>query len=131
MSYYSDNAPALFDQYNRIDPSKLHKGWAEFLPKQPALACDIGAGTGRDSNWLASKGWNVIAVEPEAVLREQAKLQSHANVTWLDDRLPDLSQLRKLSQRFNLILLSAVWMHLPPDQHLQAMSALQCLLKQC
>tara|TARA_R110001592_G_scaffold33742_2_gene116628 strand:- start:5718 stop:7430 length:1713 start_codon:yes stop_codon:yes gene_type:complete len=128
MNYYSENAPTLIDQYNRIDPAELHKGWAEFLLNQPALACDIGAGTGRDSNWLASMGWNVIAVEPEAKFREQAKLQSHANVTWLDDSLPELSQLRKLGQRFNLILLSAVWMHLPSSKRERAFRILSELL---
>lgn len=128
MTYYSENAPALFDLYNRIDPSELHKGWAEHLPKQPGLACDIGAGTGRDSNWLASMGWNVIGVEPEEALREKAKLQSHANVTWLDDRLPDLSQLRRLGHRFNLILLSAVWMHLPSSKRERAFRILSELL---
>ena len=128
MNYYSENAQTLIDQYNRIDPVELHKGWAEFLPNQPALACDIGAGTGRDSNWLASMGWSVLAVEPEANFREQAKLQSHANVSWLNDRLPELTQLRKLGQRFKLILISAVWMHLPSSKRERAFRILSELL---
>lgn len=113
MKFYSENAPALFEKYNSVDSTSLHESWLNYLPEQPGLACDIGAGTGRDANWLAALGWDVFAIEPERAFREQAKLRSHANVTWLDDRLPELSRLRTLGQRFNLILLSAVWMHIP------------------
>lgn len=113
MSYYSDNAEVLFERYNSADPAALHADWLKHLPETPGLACDIGAGTGRDANWLAEKGWDVIAVEPEAAFREKAKQQSHPNVAWLEDKLPDLGKLRKLNQQFNLILVSAVWMHLP------------------
>ena len=39
------------------------------LPKLPnstssKQALDIGAGSGRDTAWLAAEGWNVVAVEP-------------------------------------------------------------------
>jgi SAM-dependent methyltransferase len=128
MNYYSENASLLFDLYNRVDPPVLHQDWAQHLPDQPGLACDIGAGTGRDANWLAKMGWDVIAVEPEKALREQAKGQSHENVAWLDDHLPDLSQLRRLGQRFNLILLSAVWMHIPNAKRERAFRILSELL---
>lgn len=128
MSYYSENASALFEKYNSIDSAVLHQDWAQRLSEQPGLACDIGAGTGRDANWLASMGWDVIAVEPEKALRGQAKFISHENVAWLDDRLPELSQLRKLGQRFNLILLSAVWMHIPAPRRERAFRILSELL---
>ena len=129
MSYYADNADILFETYNRADSEQLHADWLNYLSKQPGLACDIGAGTGRDANWLAKRGWDVVAVEPEAAFREQAKLQSHPNVDWIDDRLPELSRLRNLNQRFNLILLSGVWMHLPQKQRQRAFSILTELLK--
>jgi SAM-dependent methyltransferase len=128
MSYYSDNAEALFERYNSADPAKLHADWLKHLPERPGVACDIGAGTGRDANWLAEKGWDVIAVEPEAAFREHAKDQSHPNVSWLDDKLPELNRLRKLNQRFNLILLSGVWMHLPEKQRRRAFRILTELL---
>ena len=46
-------------------------------------------------------------------MRELAIPKSHPNVTWLDDSLPELSRLRALGHRFDLVLLSAVWMHVP------------------
>lgn len=42
-------------------------GWAlDLLPRPPAAALDIGAGSGRDSGWLARRGYEVTAVEPVA-----------------------------------------------------------------
>jgi len=128
MSYYSENAEVLFERYNRVDPQQLHDDWLKHLPEQPGLACDIGAGVGRDANWLAEQGWDVIAVEPEAAFLDKARGKSHPNVSWLNDRLPDLSRVRKLNQRFNLILLSGVWMHLPEKQRQRAFRILTQLM---
>lgn len=128
MSYYANNAETLFDKYNRIDSANLHKDWLKLLPDQAGLACDIGAGTGRDANWLAEKGWDVIAVEPEAKFRELGKSHCHPNVAWVNDKLPDLNRARKLGQRFNLILLSAVWMHLPDRKRERAFRIVANLL---
>jgi 2-polyprenyl-3-methyl-5-hydroxy-6-metoxy-1,4-benzoquinol methylase len=91
MSYYSDHANDLFRFYQSVDPSLLHQNWPDLLSNQPGLACDIGAGSGRDAVWLASKGWKVIAVEPAEQLRTlgEAYTSSHAaqqgSITWLDE----------------------------------------------
>ncbi len=128
MSYYSDNAPTLFERYHNTSSANIHADWLKHLPKQPGLACDIGAGSGRDANWLAEQGWDVVAVEPEDGFRERGKQVSHPRVTWLDDKLPELPNLRKLNQRFNLILISAVWMHLPESKRERAFRILTELL---
>ncbi len=127
-SFYHHNAKSLADQYNSLDAADVHKSWLRHLPEQPAMACDIGAGSGRDANWLASQGWDVVAVEPESAFRELALANSHRNVTWLDDKLPELRKLRIASYRFNLILLSAVWMHVPQKQRARAFRILTELL---
>src|SRR5690606_21428038 len=51
-----------------------------------------------------------------------------SSVTWLGDSIPELKNLRSLDQRFQLILISAVWMHMPPDQHERAMRIISELL---
>ena len=115
--YYNRHARALSEQYNAIEPDLIHQRWsAQHLPENPGLACDIGAGSGRDANWLAAQGWDVVAVEPSASMRELAASRSHPNVTWLDDALPRLDRLRAIGYRFDLIILGAVWMHLPPGR---------------
>jgi len=98
------------------------------MPKEPGLAADIGAGSGRDANWLEGLGWDVVAVEPEAAIRQPATAESHPQVTWLDDRPPKLQHLRKSDTRVNLILVSAVWMHLSPSQREVAFRVLSNLL---
>ena len=51
----------------------MHAPWLSLLQERTAgFACDIGAGSGRDANWLTGKDWDVIAVEPSAGMREQA-----------------------------------------------------------
>ncbi|MEQ8838624.1 MAG: class I SAM-dependent methyltransferase, partial [Lacipirellulaceae bacterium] len=129
-SVYNREATRLSSQYGSVDPARVHSQWADSLADQnPGFACDIGAGSGRDANWLAGKGWDVIAVEPSAGMRELAMPKSHPNVTWLDDSLPELSRLRALGHRFDLVLLSAVWQHLPPGQRERAFRILTELLK--
>lgn len=70
----------------------------------------IGAGTGRDAAALAARGYATTAVEPVREMREVARrLHPDPAITWLDDSLPSPS---RLAGPFDLILLSAVWMHL-------------------
>jgi len=128
--YYDQHAEALSNQYNAIASEAIHRSWLKnHLSKTPGFACDIGAGSGRDANWLASKGWDVVAVEPSAEMRERAMQASLPSVTWLDDALPHLNKLRSLGHRFDLILLSAVWMHVSPSARERAFRILSELLK--
>ncbi|WP_317930143.1 methyltransferase domain-containing protein [Halioxenophilus sp. WMMB6] len=128
MNYYQQNHQALYAQYTSIEPEQLHQPWLHLLPTVPGIACDLGAGSGRDANWLAALGWDVTAVEPCQALRALAKANSHANVCWLDDTLPELKRVRALGQRYNLILISAVWMHLSPPQRARAFRIVSELL---
>ncbi len=127
-AWYDRNRDVAFARYDALDSDEVHAGWApEHLPEEPGFACDIGAGSGRDANWLASKGWEVVAVEPSS-LREKAAAGSHPRVIWLNDALPDLRALRALGRRFDLILLSAVWMHVAPRSRERAFRILTDLL---
>ena len=127
-SYYDLNPDALLAQYDGVDPAEVHADWAPaHLREEPGFACDIGAGSGRDANWLAARGWEVVAVEPSA-LRNLAAERSDPRVVWMNDALPDLRVLRALGRRFDLILLSAVWMHVAPKVRERAFRILSELL---
>ena len=127
-NYYDLNAKALVARYDGVDPADVHAGWAPMhLREEPGYACDIGAGSGRDANWLASRGWEVVAVEPSA-LRDLAAERSDPHVVWMNDSLPDLRDLRALGRRFDLILLSGVWMHVAPRVRERAFRLLTELL---
>lgn len=128
--YYNVNAEWLSEYYNSLAVDSIHRSWIKSnLPEKPGIACDIGAGSGRDANWLAERGWDVVAVEPSNEMRQLAQKQTHPNVTWLDDSLPDLAKLKLLGHRFDLVLLSAVWMHVPPAKRERAFRIISELLK--
>lgn len=128
VNYYSENARSLAAKYNSLNPESLHKSWSRLIPDDPGIALDVGAGSGRDANWLAEKGWDVVAVEPCKEFREQAQMNSHDNVIWLDDELPELKKLRTAGHRFNLIMLSAVWMHISENKRERAFRIISELL---
>ncbi|MCP3288002.1 class I SAM-dependent methyltransferase [Aeromonas hydrophila] len=78
----------------------------------PRRLLDVGAGSGRDAAFLAglNSGHHVVAVEPCHAF--SALGQHHTRtlaVTWVNDSMPALSHV---IGPFDLILLSAVWMHL-------------------
>ena len=124
-NYYHRNANILFDKYQSLHSDGLHANWLTHLPLKPGLALDVGAGSGRDAAWLAQKGWKVIAVEPALALMELGK-QATASplVTWVDDCLPELSHLQKDRQKFSLILVSGVLMHLSPQERNSSLETL-------
>ena len=129
IAWYDSRAAELAPRYEAIDPARLHAWLADLLPGPGARALDIGAGTGRDAGWLAAHGLAVTAVEPSRGMREQA-LRHHppGPVHWVDDCLPDLDEVHRLGLRAELILLSAVWMHLAPAQQPRAFERLLGLL---
>ncbi len=127
--FYNDNAQQLFNQYQSLSFERVHGEWLHHLPTQPGLALDIGAGSGRDAKALAERGWQVMAIEPAEKLRALGETYTHeGDVSWIDDTLPALNRVRQLSQRFQLILVSAVWMHLSTDEQQRSLRVLSSLL---
>jgi SAM-dependent methyltransferase len=130
IPYYNTHAPALAQQYEALPAASVHSWLVDLLPKTKTLALDVGAGSGRDAAWLASLGFEVIAVEPSAGMRAEAQRLHHsAQIQWLDDSLPDFQVTQRLGLSFDVILLSAVWMHLPPADRPRAFRKLITLLK--
>ena len=127
-SGYSASAQALIDQYESIGFEDVHRPVLHAFPPPPARVLDIGAGTGRDAAALASKGHVVTAVEPTPELREWGQANHLPSIRWIDDLLPQLPRVCALDERFDLVLLTAVWMHLDAGQQREAMQTLAGLL---
>jgi SAM-dependent methyltransferase len=126
---YNRNAAKFFTQYQSLTFEQVHGDWLPLLGDKAGLALDVGAGSGRDSLALAERGWDVVAVEPASELRQLAEeVTAQHSIQWVDDSLPDLNEIRKLSYRFDLILVSAVWMHLRPTSRERAFRILTELL---
>lgn len=129
ISIYHHRAAEFFSQYQSLTFEQVHGDWLPLLGEKAGLALDVGAGSGRDALALAERGWDVLAVEPAAGLRALGEAATaHASVQWLDDVLPDLAKIRALSYRFDLILVSAVWMHIAPSARERAFRILAELL---
>jgi SAM-dependent methyltransferase len=94
------------------------------------MVIDIGAGTGRDAAALAARGHTVVAVEPTAEMRAHGqRLHASPAITWLDGALPDLATLDGQDGRFDLVMMTAVFMHLDADQRAQALPRIVRLMK--
>ncbi|NIA72184.1 class I SAM-dependent methyltransferase [Pelagibius litoralis] len=127
---YAEEAEKLVRQYELPSFAELHSQILHLIPTVPGRVLDIGAGTGRDAAALAARGHSVVAVEPTAALREKATvLHPSPAIEWLDDSLPELAQVTARGETFELILLTAVWMHLDAVQRRAAMPRVAGLLQ--
>jgi SAM-dependent methyltransferase len=105
----------VFRRYESVAAETVHGWLVDLHPNAPALVLDVGAGTSRDAAWLASRGLEVVAVEPSGAMRAEAqRLHPSPSIRWISDSPPGLDQVLRLGLSFDLILLSAVWMHVPP-----------------
>lgn len=126
---YGEAAEQLAVQYESVDFADIHRARLHLYPASPAAVLDIGAGTGRDAAALAALGHRVTAVEPTPELRAvAARLHPRAGIRWIADALPALPALSAEGEQYDLILLTAVWMHLTPAERPPAMGAVARLL---
>jgi SAM-dependent methyltransferase len=127
---YAEDAPELFKRYESIPATDAHRAVLHLIPAMPGRVLDIGSGTGRDAAWFASRGHSVVAVEPTDAMRLPAMaLHPSPRIDWLNDSLPDLAALRTRGEAFDLVMLTAVWMHLDEDQRRQAVPNLAALVR--
>jgi SAM-dependent methyltransferase len=109
---YAEEAAVLLEQYERISFAALHGTVLHLVPKAPCRVLDIGAGTGRDAAAFAE-----MALHPSP------------RIEWLDDNLPDLGVLLARGEKFDVVMLTAVWMHLDAAQRRRAMPNVASLMR--
>jgi SAM-dependent methyltransferase len=127
---YAEEAPELLKRYESISFADAQAPVLQLIPPAPGRALDIGAGTGRDAAGLVALGYSVLAVEPTEELRRGAMLlHPSPMIEWLDDSLPDLVAVRARKEGFDLVMLTAVWMHLDEAQRQRAMPNVSALVR--
>ena len=127
---YTEEADALTRQYESVRFADVHRPVLHLLPAKPSDVLDIGAGTGRDASALAGMGHRVVAVEPTAEFRDRAAaLHPAARIDWIEDYLPRLDRVMALGGRFDVVMLTAVWIHLDRPQREDAMPKVARLLR--
>ncbi len=128
---YDQDVESFFARADSVRFADKYDAVLHLMPAAPSRILDIGAGSGRDAADFAAMGHTVLAVEPTPVLLAGAIARhGHPAIAWLDDGLPDLAAVLARGETFDLILLSAVWMHLDPVQRRRAMPNVAALLSE-
>ena len=132
IAAYDGQADMLAERYEAVSSERM---LAEMLPfisggSGGRLALDVGAGTGRDAAWLTSRGYEVVAAEPAAAMRRvAAEKHRSSGIRWISDALPSLDHVHGLGLAYDLVLMSAVWQHVPPPDRPRAFRKLATLMK--
>ena len=127
---YAEEADDLYRRYESVSFVELHRSVLHLIPTAPCWVLDIGSGTGRDAAALAAMGHRVVALEPTDEMRMRAvALHPSRQIEWLDDSLPDLTHALGLGKQFDVIMMTAVWMHLDQPQRRRAMPSVASLVR--
>ena len=128
---YAEDSSFLIQSFEAISSPELLSHVLDFIPQSNCRVIEIGAGTGRDAAWLASKGLNVSAVEPVLEFREAGKLLHPSPlIEWFNDSLPSLPKILRQQQSYQLALLIAVWQHVPKNDKITSLTNLHSILDQ-
>jgi SAM-dependent methyltransferase len=120
---YADEAEELFKHYESFPAADAHRAVLHLIP--------TAASSILDAAWFAAQGHRVVAVEPTDAFRLPAMaLHPSPQIEWLDDSLPDLAMLQRRGESFDVVMLSAVWMHLDAQQRRRAMPNLAALVRE-
>ncbi|MGY4363011.1 SAM-dependent methyltransferase [Bradyrhizobium sp. i1.3.1] len=129
VGYYEGNSAVLLDRYESVTFPLVHPDLVGLVRARPGRALDIGCGSGRDAAFLAKNGWDVVAVDTSsAMLQGARRLHPDKRIRWLHDGLPLLPTVKALDSQFDLVLASAVWMHVPPSEQRLAVATVAGLL---
>lgn len=127
--HYNDSTESHFARFEGFRFWNVHRSFLRFLPKPGGRCLDVGAGSGRDAAAMADRELRVVAVEPsDALLRLARDQHVHKDLTWVQDALPSLSKIVQRKEKYDFILMSAVWMHLQPSKRTPSLATLSSLL---
>ena len=112
ISEYDNQASEIARLHKTLLPSKLY-GLIDRYFIRAGRCADIGCGTGRDTSWLADKGYEVIGVDASRGMLDQAQAL-YPRLRFTQDSLPLLAT--QGNDLYDNVLCSAVIMHLPKDQ---------------
>ncbi|MDN3714694.1 class I SAM-dependent methyltransferase [Vibrio breoganii] len=127
-SIYDKFAQKFFEQYTTTTFEEVHDSWRHYWPMSGDKVLDVGAGIGRDALYMSETGCDVYALEPSKEMRKLGEAHTGSKVTWISDSLPSLTKIVNLGVRFDVILLSGVWMHVPQSSRARAFRKLSNLL---
>lgn len=125
-AFYDSQAQMLADRYEGV-PSPVEP-YFPMAFNAGARVLDIGCGSGRDIARLLADGYDAFGIEPTSGLRGAA-VAAHPELAGrlLDGSLPD--RIDAFGGDFDGVLCSAVLMHVPDTELLDAALAIRAVLK--
>jgi 2-polyprenyl-3-methyl-5-hydroxy-6-metoxy-1,4-benzoquinol methylase len=129
VEVYNLAAEYYFDLYEDVAFEFIHSDVLSIFDTEKVLdVLDVGCGSGRDAMGISKYGHSVLGVDPSINILQLAKSYHGDVISWLDDSLPRLSKVQSLRKKFDVILVSAVWMHLPEKTQKESLKTLIALL---
>ncbi|MEU3458072.1 class I SAM-dependent methyltransferase [Micromonospora sp. NPDC006766] len=80
----------------------------------PGSALDVAAGEGRNTAWLAERGWRVTALDFSPVAVERGRELAARRGVAVEWRVVDVTAYRPVPGSYDLVLIS--YLHLPAEQ---------------
>ncbi len=108
IELYNANAKEFADAFDTMTPTKSHELALAFFHRGEETL-DIGCGSGRDTAFLADKGFQVTGLDASTGLLNEAK-KRHPSLNFREDSLPSLTTAA--SDSVSNIFCNAVIMHL-------------------
>jgi 2-polyprenyl-3-methyl-5-hydroxy-6-metoxy-1,4-benzoquinol methylase len=136
LDVYNKSAEKLAAIYNNLSIPKINPGLEERLPvstpENRLKALDLGCGTGHAAHWLAEeKGFDVVAIDGAAdMIRVAQEKRAHPHVTYMVDLLPEIGKVKQRGEKFDVVLLSAVWMHLDTQERKELVDNIAAIANQ-
>ncbi len=123
LATYDAKASTFSSQYSSVGTTDVLPGIASAMPRLRAL--DAFCGNGRDAKWLAEQGYVVDAMDgSRGMLHEAQAVNAHERVTYLHDLGPEFANTRARGNKYDMILMSAGWMHIAPERRPEALGHL-------
>ena len=125
IQYYDEHAEEVFALYTGSEsgPAKYFK--LAFPPGSEIL--DVGAGSGRDLGILIREQYEAYGAEPSPRLRALALRTPGLEGRICEGALPNLSA--QIGRKFDGLLCTAVFQHIPREQQFDAACDMRNLLK--
>jgi len=101
------------------------------IPTTPSHVLDIEREPDATPAGFVAMGHHVVAVRTDRGDLADAAMALHpsSRIDWMDDSLPDLARVAARGVTFDVVMLTAVWMHLDHRQRQLAMPRVASLLR--
>ncbi len=129
LDYYNHNAHKLCERYNSADMSKIHKIIDKYTIASDKVL-DIGFGSGRDLLHLKRRGIRGWGIDGSKSFVDIFKTEYKSFKDKIfHSVLPSIELSEEFTEFFSVIYSIATWMHLPKEEHFEAILNIKKYLK--